>query len=157
MKVNIIGKGVVPGLGVLAPINNVEVTKEQTQRIINYNNFKVYGIGVGLITRSNINSVFERERFQSYISTTPTTQGNVIPDPVPLPNAIIGDTNKVEATNVVEINYPDNHMEEPVIEPEVEQPVSEEPVEEEVQPTNNQNNGGNNNNQRNNKNKHRNH
>lgn len=59
MKVNIIGKGPVPGLNILAPVYNQELEKSQIQRILNYPNFRVYGAdGVGLITKRSLDKVF---------------------------------------------------------------------------------------------------
>ena len=59
MKVNITGKGVIPGINVLAPVYNKDLDKSQIMRILNFREFRVFGVGVGLITRANIDAAFE--------------------------------------------------------------------------------------------------
>lgn len=59
MKVNITGKGVIPGINVLAPVYNKDLDKSQIMRILNFREFRVFGVGVGLITRANIDAAFD--------------------------------------------------------------------------------------------------
>jgi hypothetical protein len=59
MKVNITGKGVIPGINVLAPVYNKDLDKAQIMRILNFREFRVFGVGVGLITRANIDAAFD--------------------------------------------------------------------------------------------------
>ena len=59
MKVNITGKGVIPGINVLAPVYNKDLDKSQIMRILNFREFRVFGVGVGLITRTNIDAAFD--------------------------------------------------------------------------------------------------
>lgn len=59
MKVNISGRGRIPGVGTLAPVYGFDATKEMVARIINYKQFHVYEAATGTyITKSNIDTVF---------------------------------------------------------------------------------------------------
>lgn len=59
MKVNISGKGVIPGLNTLAPVYNVDLDKQQILRLLNFRNFRVYGVGTGLLTMANVDAAFD--------------------------------------------------------------------------------------------------
>jgi hypothetical protein len=59
MKVNISGKGVIPGLNTLAPVYNVDLDKQQILRLLNFRNFRVYGVGTGLLTPTNVDAAFD--------------------------------------------------------------------------------------------------
>lgn len=60
MKVNISGRGVVPGMGVLAPVYGVEMSKDSILRFLNFQNFKLFETSSGaLITRSNLEEFFK--------------------------------------------------------------------------------------------------
>ena len=60
MKVNISGRGVVPGMGVLAPVYGVEMSKDSILRFLNFQNFKLFEASSGaLITRSNLEEFFK--------------------------------------------------------------------------------------------------
>lgn len=59
MKVNIVGKGVIPGINKLAPVYNQDLEKPQILRILNFKDFRVFGVGTGLITKNNIDAAFE--------------------------------------------------------------------------------------------------
>lgn len=59
MKVNISGKGVIPGLNTLAPVYNVDLDKQQILRLLNFRNFRVYGVGTGLLTPANVDAAFD--------------------------------------------------------------------------------------------------
>lgn len=66
MKVNITGKGIIPGIGTLAPKYNVEMTKEQIERIFNfphYHQLVVVDVASNLVvTDKNINTFFEKKK-----------------------------------------------------------------------------------------------
>lgn len=66
MKVNISGKGVIPGVGSLAPVSNVELTEKEIRRILSFK-FNVYSSASGKrISVENIASIIKE-------SATPTT------------------------------------------------------------------------------------
>ena len=59
MRVNIGGRGSIPGLGVLAPAYGVEMDKSSVRRMFNFKQFRVYQTSTGLlITPSNIDAMF---------------------------------------------------------------------------------------------------
>ena len=58
MKVNVTGKGLIPSLGVLAPMYRVDMTEKEVVRLLNFKNFKVYDSSTGgLITKKNLSTV----------------------------------------------------------------------------------------------------
>lgn len=60
MKVNITGRGIIPGINSLAPRYGVELSEKEIARLINYQQFKVFSSETGLIiTKRNINDVFK--------------------------------------------------------------------------------------------------
>lgn len=60
MKVNISGRGQIPGLGRLAPVRGVELSEMDIRRLINFQQFKVYDASTGkLIMKSNIDEIFK--------------------------------------------------------------------------------------------------
>ena len=77
MKVNITGKGIIPGLGTLAPVYRHEMTEREVSRLLNFHNIYVYKSDTGaLITRTNITDVFADEVTKSVdivIEPTPVT------------------------------------------------------------------------------------
>lgn len=60
MKVNVLGKGLIPGLKAIAPIKNVEATQEQVAKIIKIRTLKVFVADDTLtqITSDNIDAIF---------------------------------------------------------------------------------------------------
>ena len=59
MKVNITGSGNIPGVNKNAPAYNLDLEKSQISRILNFRQFRVFGVGTGLITRENLDAAFE--------------------------------------------------------------------------------------------------
>ena len=60
MKVNISGRGQIPGLGRLAPVRGVELSEMDIRRLINFHQFKVYNASTGkLIMKNNIDEIFK--------------------------------------------------------------------------------------------------
>ena len=51
MKVNISGRGRVPGIGTLAPIRGYDASKELVLRLLNYKQFKVFDFLLGQKSR----------------------------------------------------------------------------------------------------------
>lgn len=71
MKVNISGRGVVPGMGVLAPVYGVEMSKDSILRFLNFQNFKLFEASSGaLITRSNLEEFFKPKSEKPVKKTT---------------------------------------------------------------------------------------
>ena len=71
MKVNISGRGVVPGMGVLAPVYGVEMSKDSILRFLNFQNFKLFEASSGaLITRSNLEEFFKPKTTKPAKKTT---------------------------------------------------------------------------------------
>lgn len=60
MKVNVLGKGLIPGLKAIAPIKNVEANQEQVAKIIKIRTLKVFVADDTLtqITPDNIDAIF---------------------------------------------------------------------------------------------------
>lgn len=60
MKVNVLGKGFIPGLKAIAPVKNVEATQEQVAKIIKIRTLKVFVADDTLtqITPDNIDAIF---------------------------------------------------------------------------------------------------
>lgn len=61
MKVNISGKGIVPGLNRLAPVYNCDLSKSAVLRLLNFPKFHVYETATGTyISKSNVDAVFAK-------------------------------------------------------------------------------------------------
>lgn len=79
MKVNITGKGPIPGMNSIAPIYNRELDESQIRRLLNFNNIRVFDSSTGnLITKKNISSVMNN-------ATSITVENNsarIEPNPV---------------------------------------------------------------------------
>lgn len=58
MKVNVTGRGFVPGPNSIAPVYNQEMSESQIRRILNLGNLRVFDATTGgLITKKNINNI----------------------------------------------------------------------------------------------------
>ena len=58
MKVNITGRGIIPGLGVIPPIYNKEMSISAISRLLNFPNFSVFDAATGIrFTKKNIKNV----------------------------------------------------------------------------------------------------
>ena len=59
MKVNISGVGLIPKVGLLAPVYGKDLTKDTVNVILKYASFKVYVAATGVrITKKNIDEIF---------------------------------------------------------------------------------------------------
>jgi hypothetical protein len=106
MKVNILGRGMIPFVGVLAPIRDVELNEKQIRSLMNFKTLRVYDTESGyLISKTTVNDFFNKKA-----------------QPVVKPIVTKPEPPKVEPTPVVE----------PVKEEVIEEPkfaiVTEEPV-----------------------------
>lgn len=58
MKVNITGRGIIPGLGVIPPIYNKEMSIPAISRLLNFPNFSVFDATTGIrFTKKNIKTI----------------------------------------------------------------------------------------------------
>lgn len=111
MRVNLMGRGVINGIGLL-PITGIDLSEDEIKRLLNFNNVRVYDASNGgLITKKRF---ADAKRKQTAKKTTPVV---VKPTATPAPVTVTPET-------VVE------QIAEPVVkEPIVETPIVEVPVE----------------------------
>lgn len=128
MKVNISGVGLIPGVGLLAPVYGRDLTKDKVARILNYASFKVYVAATGVrITKKNIDEIFGGGAKKAAAPTPPPAP--VVEEPAPKKPA--KKAPKKEEPVVEEKPVEIEQVEEPVVLDEVvEAPAVEEPVEE---------------------------
>lgn len=119
MKVNISGKGIVPGLNRLAPVYNCDLSKSAVLRLLNFPKFHVYETATGAyISRSNIDAVFAKASAPSQLNIN-----------APLPKKQTNTTKPVEKKDVpVEVVEPVTQNEKPEVTPYLAEPVEEEKV-----------------------------
>lgn len=124
MKVNISGVGLIPKVGLLAPVYGKDLTKDTVAVILNYASFKVYQASTGIrITKKNIDEIFGGAVRQA---ATPA------PTPVaPKKEKKTKKVTKVEEPVVEEKPVEIEQVEEPVVlDTVVEAPAVEEPIKE---------------------------
>lgn len=131
MKVNISGVGLIPGVGLLAPVYGRDLTKDKVARILNYASFKVYVAATGVrITKKNIDEIFGGGAKKA-AAPTPPPAPVVEEAPAPKKKKAAKKAPKVEEPVVEETPVEIEQVEEPVVLDEVvEAPAVEEPVEE---------------------------
>lgn len=60
MKVNILGKGLIPGVKRLAPVRGVELSEKEILKLLTFRYFKLYDAETGVnITNTNVSSFFK--------------------------------------------------------------------------------------------------
>lgn len=112
MRVNIIGKGIIPlsGIGTLAPRYHIELTKKEIETLLGCQHLTVTDVATNLkITKLNIDSLFK---------------------PVNLPES---KPNKMVNENTIVTPSPDVIVEDPIKEPVIDPPIDvtvEEPIKE---------------------------
>ena len=95
MKVNITGKGIIPGINTIPPAYNIELDETQIRRLLNFNNIRVYEATSGcLITKKNIKTVLTAS------SSIVDTSLNVNND-----NDVKVEDKPVESNKVVDVEY----------------------------------------------------
>jgi hypothetical protein len=80
MKVNISGVGLIPKVGLLAPVYGKDLSKDTVSVILKYASFKVYVAATGIrITKRNIDEIFGTvvKQSASNVSTTKKTTTKV--------------------------------------------------------------------------------
>lgn len=135
MKVNITGKGIIPGLGVIPPIYNKEMSIPAISRLLNFPNFSVFDATTGIrFTKKNIKNVAMNTQ-SPYTGVdvdppkTPDKQTKVTPVVEKAPESpVIEEEPVVESEEVTTASEPE---ETPVIE-ETTDVVSDEEVTEET-------------------------
>ena len=94
MKVNITGKGIIPGINTIPPAYNIELDETQIRRLLNFNNIRVYEATSGcLITKKNLKTVLTT-------SSIVDTSLNVNND-----NDVKVEDKPVESNKVVDVEY----------------------------------------------------
>ena len=140
MKVNITGRGIIPGLGVIPPIYNKEMSIPAISRLLNFPNFSVFDATTGIrFTKKNIKNVAMNAQ-SPYTGVdvdppkTPNKQTRVTPVVEKAPESpVIKEEPVVEAEEVTAVSEPE---ETPVIEETTNVVPDEEVTEETVDTTN---------------------
>ena len=130
MKVNVTGKGFIPGFGSLAPVYNKEADKATVKKLLAFRNFRIYRSEDPVrITMKNIDEVFANKP-AAVVNKNTITEPVISPTATHAPIAPVVETKKVEAVPVVE-EVKEEVVEEvaPVVEDEV---ISAEAVTEET-------------------------
>lgn len=124
MKVNITGKGIIPGINTIPPAYNIELEETQIRRLLNFNNIRVYEATSGcLITKKNIKTVLATSTSMVDTSLNINNDTDVKVEDKPVESNKVVD---VEYTSDVEVSTndttddieekSDEHMEDIVIE-----------------------------------------
>ena len=123
MKVNITGKGIIPGINTIPPAYNIELDETQIRRLLNFNNIRVYEATSGcLITKKNIKTVLTASVSIVDTSLNVNNDNDVKVEDKPVESNKVVD---VEYTSDVEVSTDttddieeksDEHMEDIVIE-----------------------------------------
>lgn len=139
MKVNITGRGIIPGLGVIPPIYNKEMSIPAISRLLNFPNFSVFDATTGIrFTKKNIKNVAMNTQ-SPYAGVdvdspkTPNKQTRVTPAVEKAPEPpVIEEEPTDEAEEVTAVSEPE---ETPVVEETTEVTSDTEIVEETVDTT----------------------
>jgi hypothetical protein len=133
MKVNILGSGIIPYVGVLAPMRDVELGEKEIRGLVNFKNLRVYDKESGyLICKRNVDQFFNKKNDQKTETVVPKKIEKVEPIPV---------VETFKPRLAVVVDEPVN-VETPVVEDEVIATVDDEgigdiddPAEEDVETT----------------------
>lgn len=80
MKVNIIGNGTIPMLGLTAPIRNIDLEETKIRALVNVKTLRIYNAESGiLITSRNINGIFAPAAEEEAVSTVEVKEETPIP------------------------------------------------------------------------------
>ena len=100
MKVNVTGKGLIPSLGVLAPMYHVDMTEKEIVRLLNFKNFRVYDSSTGgLITKKNLSTIlasYETDDIVEEVMVETTIEEEVdvieqVTEPIIMTEVLIGE------------------------------------------------------------------
>lgn len=99
MKVNIIGNGTIPMLGLTAPIRNIDLEETKIRALVNVKTLRIYNAESGiLITSRNINGIFAPAVEEEAVETvevkeeTPTPAVEETVSPVEEPAVVVEET-----------------------------------------------------------------
>ena len=128
MKINITGRGVIPGIGTIPPVYNRELSEMAISRLLNFPSFKLYDSASGmLITKKNLTEIIANSNAtQSQIEDT----SDVVVATTPVEENVVVEAS-VETAPITE-DY--THNESGLITEDV-TPVVETPVEEVTEDT----------------------
>lgn len=77
MKVNIIGNGTIPMLGLTAPIRNIDLEETKIRALVNVKTLRIYNAESGiLITSRNINGIFAPAVEEETVETVEVKEEN---------------------------------------------------------------------------------
>lgn len=120
MKVNITGRGIIPGIGTIPPVYRREMSESAILKLLNFSNFRVYESSTGaLITRKNVKTFFTTKsdnveektdnitREENNVPSVETTQVETTPD-----DNIVHDT--VQETTSEDVSAVVESIDEPV-------------------------------------------
>lgn len=83
MKVNILGRGMIPFVGVLAPIRDVELSEAQIRSLMNFKTLRVYDKESGyLISKTTVNDFFNKKIKQPVVKPVVNVEPQKIVTPV---------------------------------------------------------------------------
>lgn len=140
MKVNILGSGIIPYVGVLAPMRDVELGEKEIRGLMNFKNLRVYDKESGyLICKRNVDQFLNKKNDQKTETVVPKKIEKVEPiKPVVEPIPVV---EEFKPKLAVVVDEPVN-VETPVVEDEVIATVDDEgigdiddPEEEDVETT----------------------
>ena len=80
MKVNIIGNGTIPMLGLTAPIRNIDLEETKIRALVNVKTLRIYNAESGiLITSRNINGIFAPAVEEETVETVEVKEETLTP------------------------------------------------------------------------------
>lgn len=136
VNVNVIGRGLVPGTTLIAPVYNTPMVYDQVRRLLNYKNFRVYSTTSGLITLTSIDKIFAKDEQVSEARVTKLPEKNEVIDtpestpivtetPVEEPATLSVESDDDTAETVSETAYTDTGVTEEVVDETVEDAAEE--------------------------------
>lgn len=109
MKVNIIGNGTIPMLGLTAPIRNIDLEETKIRALVNVKTLRIYNAESGiLITSRNINGIFAPAVEEEAVETVEVKEETPTPtvvepvSPVEEPVAAVEETTGEEPEEINE-------------------------------------------------------
>lgn len=126
MKVNILGRGIIPTLKEVAPLMNVDLDKETVRFIMGSPNLAIYRVSdLKMVTGANIDKLFAEDVTQTVVEETTIVEEA----PAAVEEPVVEEAPVVEEVAPAVEETVEEVVEEPVVE---EAPVEEAVVEEEA-------------------------
>lgn len=109
MKVNIIGNGTIPMLGLTAPIRNIDLEETKIRALVNVKTLRIYNAESGiLITSRNINGIFapavEEETVETVEVKEETPTPTVVEPVSPVEESVVAAVEETTGEEPEEIN-----------------------------------------------------